>query len=146
MCQLTYCLHHTRVSPHGPRGGCGLESKCVCYMCFSEMQPQQQAAYERINRLPRTADAAAAAAAAGPSFGGGGGELAAPGLVTGGGEDPLPSGPSTANAPIPAAAVAPAQPPPLDAAAREVARQRWHRSGNVLRAMWRFKMAATDAK
>ncbi|PSC72400.1 catechol O-methyltransferase-like [Micractinium conductrix] len=64
LCQRMYCLHHTRVSPHGPRGGCGLESKCVCYACFAELAPTQQAAYERVNRLPKPAAAAAAAEAA----------------------------------------------------------------------------------
>ena len=35
LCQRAYCALHTATSPHGPKGRCDPESKCVCLVCFN---------------------------------------------------------------------------------------------------------------
>ena len=36
------CEEHTRVSPHGRVGSCGLESSCVCESCFRSLDQETQ--------------------------------------------------------------------------------------------------------
>ncbi|KAI3428021.1 hypothetical protein D9Q98_006407 [Chlorella vulgaris] len=67
LCQRVYCLQHTCISPHGTRGGCGLESQCICFDCFAELAPLQQAACERANRLPRQPSSSALSSAPVPA-------------------------------------------------------------------------------
>uniref|UniRef100_A0A061SCX3 Calmodulin n=2 Tax=Tetraselmis sp. GSL018 TaxID=582737 RepID=A0A061SCX3_9CHLO len=50
-CQRTFCRKHTRISPHGALGSCGLESNCYCVTCFSHMPPELQERLEQTNRL-----------------------------------------------------------------------------------------------
>ena len=42
-CQGVFCIKHTRYSPHGAFGECGLMSKCLCELCFSELPLDEQA-------------------------------------------------------------------------------------------------------
>lgn len=146
LCQHMHCLAHTRISPHGPRGGCGLESKCVCCACFAELAPAQQAAYERINRLPRPSSTSGngVAARAGAAVGGDGsgaaggysnGQLAAAGLA------------ASSSGICLATLDGPAQEPqaPLTESASAAARQRWRKAGSTLRALVRFKAAGQSA-
>ena len=42
MCQNVYCHWHTRISPHGAYGSCGVDSKCVCFKCFKLLSPDAQ--------------------------------------------------------------------------------------------------------
>lgn len=37
ICQNVFCHHHTRHSPHGKLGSCGMESKCICKICYEEL-------------------------------------------------------------------------------------------------------------
>ncbi|KAL4443446.1 hypothetical protein ABPG75_011183 [Micractinium tetrahymenae] len=161
LCQRMYCLQHTRVSPHGPRGGCGLESKCVCYACFAELAPAQQAAYERINRLPKGAGAtsrsgsgtiaAAAGTAAGPAAAQAG--AAAPllssksseqQLAGAGAQGPVASdAPSGAASPRPSSASQASLSPAQAATASTAARRRWRKAGKLLLALARFKAAGS---
>ena len=41
-CQQAMCEEHTRVSPHGRVGSCGLESSCVCESCFRSLDQETQ--------------------------------------------------------------------------------------------------------
>lgn len=41
-CQAVYCQKHTRISPHGVHGQCGLESACYCLECFNRQPPEIQ--------------------------------------------------------------------------------------------------------
>lgn len=50
-CQSVYCVKHTRISPHGPRGQCGLESHCYCYSCFASLPKDVQRRLEEHNKL-----------------------------------------------------------------------------------------------
>ena len=43
ICQNVFCHHHTAYSPHGKLGSCGMESKCVCESCFSQLSRSTQA-------------------------------------------------------------------------------------------------------
>lgn len=132
-CQHVVCLHHTRVSPHGPRGGCGLDSKCVCCDCFAELAPAQQAAYDRINRLPR-ATASGAAAAAGGLEQLGSGPVAPPAATTA-----APAARSPPSSP-------PTSPPTEPVSAGEEARRRWRVAGFSLRALSRFQAGSRAAE
>lgn len=138
LCQRVFCLQHTRASPHGPRGACGLESSCLCYACFAELAPAQQAAYERVNRLP-------SACAANGTHGGPVGEAAASAggaalADASGVEEQHPTaGIGSSDGPlneqdVPVAAVA----------ASAQARRRWRKAGGLLRALARFKAAIAD--
>ncbi len=42
MCQNVYCHWHTRISPHGAYGSCGVDSKCVCFKCFKLLSSDAQ--------------------------------------------------------------------------------------------------------
>lgn len=149
LCQRMYCLQHTRVSPHGPRGGCGLESKCVCYACFAELAPAQQAAYERINRLPKAgasgngSSVAAGAAAAGVGAAPLSGQSSEQQLLAAGREEAFPSGSASGTASPPPSSVAHASLSPAQAAASTAARRRWRKAGKVLLALARFKAAGS---
>mmetsp|Transcript_37328 Transcript_37328/g.70107 ORF Transcript_37328/g.70107 Transcript_37328/m.70107 type:complete len:749 (-) Transcript_37328:375-2621(-) len=60
-CQAVYCQKHTRISPHGVHGQCGLESACYCLECFNRQPPEIQAELEKTNKLiqpPAMEDAA----------------------------------------------------------------------------------------
>lgn len=37
ICQNIFCQRHTRYSPHGRLGSCGMESKCICQICFDDL-------------------------------------------------------------------------------------------------------------
>ena len=37
ICQNMYCQRHTAYSPHGRLGSCGMESKCICQLCYDEL-------------------------------------------------------------------------------------------------------------
>mmetsp|Transcript_30747 Transcript_30747/g.86899 ORF Transcript_30747/g.86899 Transcript_30747/m.86899 type:complete len:425 (-) Transcript_30747:94-1368(-) len=50
-CQRSFCRHHTRISPHGAMGSCGLESACYCMGCFARMASDAQAKVEATNKL-----------------------------------------------------------------------------------------------
>jgi hypothetical protein len=145
LCQRVYCLQHTRISPHGTRGGCGLESKCVCYACFAELAPVQQVAYKRINRLAKPAAVNAsgqsappvAAGAAGPSSLGkqqeaaaGGSDCQQPAAV-----DPAVAAPAASGSDAASAAPAPASSP--------AARRWWKKAGGALLALVRFREAGS---
>ena len=41
-CQNLFCHHHTQYSPHGSLGSCGLDSKCICLLCWQEIPPSRQ--------------------------------------------------------------------------------------------------------
>ena len=42
ICQNVYCQKHTRYSPHGNLGSCGMESKCICQTCFLALPKASQ--------------------------------------------------------------------------------------------------------
>ena len=50
-CQSVYCVKHTRISPHGPRGQCGLDSSCYCYNCYASLPSELQRRLEEQNKL-----------------------------------------------------------------------------------------------
>lgn len=50
-CQNVFCVKHTRISPHGPLGRCGLESNCLCQTCFQCFPLEVQKKLEQINKL-----------------------------------------------------------------------------------------------
>ncbi len=50
-CQRVFCVKHTRISPHGPRGQCGLDSNCYCYTCFSSLSSESKRKLEERNKL-----------------------------------------------------------------------------------------------
>ncbi|KAG0593335.1 hypothetical protein KC19_1G322100 [Ceratodon purpureus] len=50
-CQSVYCVKHTRISPHGPRGQCGLDSSCYCYNCHANLPSEIQRRLEEQNKL-----------------------------------------------------------------------------------------------
>lgn len=50
-CQQSYCGHHTRVSPHGSTGSCGMDSGCLCARCFSRLPPEEQEVAASRNKL-----------------------------------------------------------------------------------------------
>jgi hypothetical protein len=155
LCQRVYCLQHTRVSPHGPRGGCGLESQCICHACFAELAPAQQTACERSNRLPKlattTMDTAASAARVqqdglpqrGPTSGAE--DPGASGGAANGGASPQPGGSAgelsspngVQRAPSNSQLSAGAQAGPA------AARKRWLKAGAALRAVLPFKAAGS---
>ena len=49
--QSVYCVKHTRISPHGPRGQCGLDSSCYCYTCYANLPSESQRRLEEQNKL-----------------------------------------------------------------------------------------------
>ncbi|XP_002974863.2 uncharacterized protein LOC9637430 [Selaginella moellendorffii] len=65
-CQRVFCVKHTRISPHGPVGRCGLDSTCVCVTCFGHLSMEVQDRLERINKLrvgpPVTSDSSQSSA------------------------------------------------------------------------------------
>lgn len=130
------------MSPHGPRGGCGLESSCLCYACFAELAPAQQAAYERANRLPSGAacngtDGKGSEAATASRDGG-----AALQPVAGLEElPPALAGSLSAAFKQPEAAAPDAA---AAAGASAEARRRWRKAGGFLRALVRFKAGVAD--
>lgn len=50
-CQNVFCVKHTRISPHGPLGRCGLETNCLCQACFQCLPLEVQKKLEQINKL-----------------------------------------------------------------------------------------------
>eukprot|EP00899_Mesostigma_viride_P005378 jgi/Mesvir1/14841/Mv05463-RA.2 len=50
-CQWVFCSKHTRISPHGSTGRCGLDSRCYCENCFNALPANVQAILERTNKL-----------------------------------------------------------------------------------------------
>ena len=42
LCQAWYCVTHTRVSPHGNRGSCRPESRCICQFCYNGLSHEQK--------------------------------------------------------------------------------------------------------
>ena len=54
ICNLTYCHHHTQISPHGVYGHCGQQSQCVCVNCFQLLTQKQQEVLENTNKLRRS--------------------------------------------------------------------------------------------
>lgn len=44
-------MAHTAYSPHGPSGGCGAESRCVCVDCFGDFTQQHRALLTSRNTL-----------------------------------------------------------------------------------------------
>lgn len=50
-CQSVYCVKHTRISPHGPRGQCGLDSSCYCYNCYASLPAESQRRLDELNKL-----------------------------------------------------------------------------------------------
>ncbi|CAK9217792.1 unnamed protein product [Sphagnum jensenii] len=50
-CQRVFCVRHTRISPHGARGQCGLDSNCYCYTCFASLPSDSKRKLEDVNRL-----------------------------------------------------------------------------------------------
>eukprot|EP00850_Spirogloea_muscicola_P016450 SM000133S26816 [mRNA] locus=s133:275486:280643:- [translate_table: standard] len=50
-CQGVYCVTHTRYSPHGAHGQCGLDSKCVCVNCHARLPTEVRIQLERTNKL-----------------------------------------------------------------------------------------------
>lgn len=42
LCQAWYCVAHTRVSPHGNRGSCRPESRCICQFCYNDLSHEQK--------------------------------------------------------------------------------------------------------
>jgi hypothetical protein len=42
LCQAWFCAKHTRVSPHGNRGRCKPESRCICADCYEFLSKEQQ--------------------------------------------------------------------------------------------------------
>ncbi|KAK9858438.1 hypothetical protein WJX84_010174 [Apatococcus fuscideae] len=56
-CQNLFCHHHTQYSPHGSLGSCGLDSKCICVMCWQEIPPSRQELLNRHNKLHQSSPA-----------------------------------------------------------------------------------------
>ena len=52
LCQRAFCAAHTRVSPHGNKGRCDPESKCVCVTCHAALDAATREALEKTNKLP----------------------------------------------------------------------------------------------
>ena len=50
MCQAWYCEKHTRVSPHGDRGCCQPESRCVCSYDYNMLTKDEQAVLDMDNK------------------------------------------------------------------------------------------------
>jgi hypothetical protein len=50
VCQAWYCEKHTRVSPHGSRGVCKPESRCMCMLCYASLSKEQQKALDADNK------------------------------------------------------------------------------------------------
>lgn len=44
-------MKHTRISPHGPRGQCGLDSSCYCYNCYANLPLESQRRLDEQNKL-----------------------------------------------------------------------------------------------
>jgi hypothetical protein len=42
LCQAWFCAKHTRVSPHGNRGRCKPESRCICADCYETLSKEEQ--------------------------------------------------------------------------------------------------------
>jgi hypothetical protein len=42
LCQAWFCAEHTRVSPHGNRGRCKPESRCICTDCYEILSKEEQ--------------------------------------------------------------------------------------------------------
>jgi len=49
LCQSWYCAKHTLVSPHGNRGRCRPESRCVCHDCYKSLTKEQQKELDKDN-------------------------------------------------------------------------------------------------
>lgn len=52
LCQRAYCAQHTATSPHGAKGRCDPESKCVCLACFVSLDVGTRNALEVHSKLP----------------------------------------------------------------------------------------------
>lgn len=50
MCQSWFCEEHTRVSPHGSRGRCKPESRCICLKDFLSLTKEQQRELDSDNK------------------------------------------------------------------------------------------------
>ena len=50
MCQSWFCEKHTRVSPHGSRGRCKPESRCICLKDFLSLTKEQQRELDSDNK------------------------------------------------------------------------------------------------
>ena len=50
LCQAWYCETHTRVSPHGNRGCCQPESRCVCSYDYNMLTKDEQAVLDMDNK------------------------------------------------------------------------------------------------
>jgi len=55
LCQSWYCAKHTLVSPHGNRGRCRPESRCVCHDCYKSLTKEQQKELDKDNAYSLTA-------------------------------------------------------------------------------------------
>jgi hypothetical protein len=55
LCQRAYCVAHTATSPHGAKGRCDPESKCVCVVCYQSLDEHARDELEATNKLPRAA-------------------------------------------------------------------------------------------
>ncbi|GHP05566.1 hypothetical protein PPROV_000431600 [Pycnococcus provasolii] len=51
VCQMVMCEEHTRISPHGRVGSCGLESQCYCDTCFAGLDAETKRLLDRTDRL-----------------------------------------------------------------------------------------------
>ena len=60
-------LAHTATSPHGAKGRCDPESKCVCVVCYQSLDEHARFALEATNKLPRVSHFARGELAASPS-------------------------------------------------------------------------------
>ena len=58
---------HTATSPHGAKGRCDPESKCVCVVCYQSLDEHARFALEATNKLPRVTHFARGELAASPS-------------------------------------------------------------------------------
>lgn len=67
LCQRAYCVAHTATSPHGAKGRCDPESKCVCVVCYQSLDEHARFALEATNKLPRVTHFARGELAASPS-------------------------------------------------------------------------------
>ena len=52
LCQRAYCALHTATSPHGPKGRCDPESKCVCLVCFNLLDGGTMGDLAESSKLP----------------------------------------------------------------------------------------------
>ena len=50
MCQAWFCEVHTRISPHGSRGRCKPESRCICLNDFLSLTKEQQRELDSDNK------------------------------------------------------------------------------------------------